>query len=231
VGALPARPAALWVLGTGGACALLYALWRGRRGLRLSDILPAALRGLLVLALVAGGAAVLLFLGPRAGQPVAELPLPPAAPAQRSPLGAPPPALLWITAALVLLASTLAAAWLLRSRSRGRRALDLLGREAEQARSALLGGQDPRSVIVACYARMSAVLAEDRGIERPGSMTAREFGELLGELGLPGPPVRELTRLFEAVRYGPGQPGPAEEARALGCLGPIVDHCRAARGA
>jgi hypothetical protein len=104
-----------------------------------------------------------------------------------------------------------------------------VGLEAERARAALLAGDDARSVILACYARMSEALAEEQGIERPGSMTAREFGDLLGSLGVPRPPVRELTELFEAVRYGRRRPSAAEEARALACLEPIVEHCRTAR--
>jgi hypothetical protein len=222
------RWAVVWVLAAGAGCAVLYAAWRGLRGLRLAGAAAVLGRGLLLVAVVASAAATMLLLGPRPGS-FAGAPLPlPAPPAPRSPLGAPPPAVLWLTAAGLLLASALAAAWLLRPRPPARPALGLVGLEAERAREALLAGEDARGVIVACYARMSAALAEERGIERPGPMTAREFSELLGTLGVPATPVRELTLLFEVARYGRGPPGPAEEARALACLGPIVDHCRAA---
>jgi hypothetical protein len=56
-------------------------------------------------------------------------------------------------------------------------------------------------------------------------MTAHEFCERLVETGLPRSPVRELTALFEAVRYGRRAPTPADEAQALACLGPIVEAC------
>ncbi len=230
-GALPARTAVLWVLAAGGAVVLLDALRRGLRGVRLASALSLALRGLLLVAVVAAVAAALLFLGAPGGPILPEPAPPPAVPAPRSPLGAPPPLLLWLTAAGLLLLTALVAGRLLRKPAQARRALDLVGLEAERARAALLAGEDPRGVIVACYARMSAALAEERGIERPGSMTAREFGELLGSLGVPGPPVQELTRLFEAVRYGDARPGPGEEAAAVACLGPIVEHCERCRGA
>jgi len=230
-GPLAAHRAILWVLAAGGAVVLLHALWRVLRGLRPSRALAVVLRGLLLVALVGLAVSALLFLGPSSGRPVPEIPSPPVAPAARSPLGTPPPLLLWLTAVGLLVAAALVAARMLRPPARRQRTLDLVGLEAERARAALLAGDDARGVIVACYARMSAALAEGRGIERPGSMTAREFGELLGSLGVPSPPVQELTRLFEVVRYGGSQPGAAEEARALACLGPIVTYCRGGREA
>lgn len=228
---VPVSKAALLALAVGTGLLLLYALWCALRGVRLWSVVATVLRGLLAvgaLSLVV----VVLFLFTPPGPVVPSPPaLPPAPPAPRAPLGQPPPLLLWFTAAGVLLASVLAAAWLLRPRPPPRDPLFLVGLEVERAREALLAGGDARSVILSCYARMSALLAEEQGIERPGSMTAREFGDLLGALGIPRAPVQELTRLFEAVRYGAEEVSAAGGDRALSCLEPIAQHCRTARRA
>jgi len=218
----------IWMFVFGVALLLLHALWRSLRGVRLRALVPVVLRGLLLVLGVCMVVGLLTFLRP-SGRVAEPLPLREPPPAARAPLGEPPPVLIWITAAALVLVSLAVAAWLLRPRRPERDPLLLVALEAERARAELLAGADPRSVILACYARMSAVLAEERGIERPRAMTAREFGDLLGSLGVPTGPVLELTRMFEAARYGAGRPGPADEVRALACLGPIVEHCHAAR--
>ncbi len=230
LGQVPVRKAVLFILAAGAGLSLLYALWRALRGVRLWSAVGTAVRGLLLVAAISLGMVALILLAP-SGVVVPSAPAlpPPPPPAPRAPLGAPPALLLWLAAGAVLLASALVAAWLLRPRPKARDPLFLVGLEAERARAALLSGGDARGVILACYARMSALLAEEEGIERPGAMTAREFGDLLGSLGVPGPPVQELTRLFEDVRYGAIRAGAAEEGRALACLEPIAEHCRAAR--
>jgi hypothetical protein len=154
------------------------------------------------------------------------VPLPIHAPSLRTPLGHPPALVVWLTVAGLTLCLGLAAAWLFRPAPPRRGALDLLGLEAERARRDLLSGLDARGVILACYARMSTVLAEERGVLRPGSMTAREFEALLEELGLPGAPVRELTGLFELARYGGRGAAFDQQERAIECLGPILEACR-----
>ncbi len=230
LGPLTVRRLVLWILAAGGALLLAWALWRAVRGADLGAILLAVLRGLLVVGALAGGAVALLLLAPRSqGEPLA-VPVPIPAPSIRTPLGHPPALVVWLTVAGLALVLLLALAWLLRPAPPRRGALDLVGLEAERARSALLLGDDARGVILACYARMSAALAEGRGVERPGSMTAREFEALLAGLGLPQAPVHELTGLFERVRYGGRQPAAEDEARALACLDPIVDACRCAAG-
>ncbi len=225
---LPPSQVALVVLAIGAAALVLHALWRALRGVRLWSLLGTFLRGLLVFAAVALAVLVLLQLVRPGSAPIEIPPALPPAPAPRTPLGDPPSLVLWLTAGAFALASGLAAAWMLRPR----KALDVreaLALEAERARTAILAGADARGVILACYSRMSAALAEDQGIERPGPMTAREFGGLVGSLGVPRSPVMELTRLFESVRYGRQQPTRDEEGRAIACLDPIVEHCRRAR--
>lgn len=226
---VPVRWAVLAILGAGAGAVVLWASWRALRGARLLSLVPAALRAVLLVSAACAAVVAVLLLVPGERARLPEVPLPPPVAAPRSPLGAPPALVLWLTAAGLLAAAALAAAWILRSAPpASRRALDLVAREAESARDALLAGDDARGVILACYARMSAALAEHLGIERARSTTAREFEELLGGLGVPRGPVHELTRLFEAVRYGGSGPTEVEGARALACLGPIVDHCRGA---
>jgi hypothetical protein len=230
IGPLTVHRLVLWILGAGGALLVAWALWRAVRGADLLAILRAALQGLLAIAVVAGAAVALLVLAPRTQVEPLAVPLPIPAPSARTPLGHPPALVVWLTVAGLALALLLLAAWLLRPAPPARRTLDLVGLEAERARSGLLLGGDARGVILACYARMSAALAEERGVARPGSATAREFEAQLAGLGLPQGPVHELTELFERARYGGRQPAEGEGARALACLAPIVEACRAAAG-
>jgi len=69
-------------------------------------------------------------------------------------------------------------------------------------------------------------LQEEYGLERGEAMTAREFERLLQGRGIPYEPVHQLTRLFEAARYGSRTPGPDEEQRAVECLSAIVQYSR-----
>jgi hypothetical protein len=211
--------------------ALLAALVWALRSVRWRALAAAAARALVATTVACGALLVFMLFTPRTGRPALEPQLPPVVESPRTPLGHPPAAVLWLVAAGAVAALGGAAALLARGGPGARRgALDLVGLEAERARAALLAGADALGAIVACYARMAAALTEARGIERPEAMTAREFEGLLGELGLPRGPVHELTRLFEAARYGGRPPTTEQEARAIACLGPIVDACRADRG-
>ncbi len=68
-----------------------------------------------------------------------------------------------------------------------------------------------------CYERMIRLLAR-RGFARSPAATAREFAAALaGRPELHGP-VRELTALYERVRFGGEPPTPAEQARIAGLL-------------
>jgi hypothetical protein len=65
---------------------------------------------------------------------------------------------------------------------------------------------------VVFYERMVRLLAR-RGFPRPPAATAREFAAALaGRPELHGP-VRELTALYERVRFGEQGLAPAEQAR------------------
>jgi hypothetical protein len=125
--------------------------------------------------------------------------------------------------AVLLVASLVGVAWFFWRRRR--RPESPLGRLARDALQALEGGADLKNTVIRCYFQMARVLDEQRGIRRQQSMTPREFERRLEEEGLPGEPVRQLTRLFEEVRYGTRVPGEREERQAIASLRAIVEAC------
>jgi hypothetical protein len=109
-----------------------------------------------------------------------------------------------------------------RSRFPGEQAL--LVQHAEQALSDLTSGGDLRDVVMRCYARMSQVLYQSRNIKRDEAMTPREFESHLAEIGLRDDHIRQLTRLFEGVRYGTQTPDEYARYQAVNCLRAIVQN-------
>jgi hypothetical protein len=101
-----------------------------------------------------------------------------------------------------------------------------LAEEAEEAIQDLYAGKDLRKTIIRCYRDMSLVLDQERSIRRNSAMTTHEFEAMLQEMGLPGEPIHELTRLFEDVRYGNLPAGEADETRAISSLTAIVSTIR-----
>jgi hypothetical protein len=102
-------------------------------------------------------------------------------------------------------------------------ALHELAREAQTALDDLEAGVDLHDVIIRCYVEMGRVLAESRAIERPQGMTPHEFEEQLLALGLPSAPVSQLTRLFEATRYGRQTADPTQQQAAVAALQAIAE--------
>jgi hypothetical protein len=144
-----------------------------------------------------------------------------------------PPAWLVLAAslglALLLSALLVGAVWFLRHRTqRPEGPLEQLAHQAEEALELLRAGSNLKDIVMHCYAEMSRTLDRERGIVRQGSMTPREFESRLAEAGLPGEPVRRLTRLFEQVRYGAKVADAQEEEQALACLAAVVAACRGA---
>ncbi len=115
--------------------------------------------------------------------------------------------------------------WLLLRRRTVEPPLERLAEEAQSAMEAILAGGDLRNIVIRCYAEMSRVLSETRGIQRSLDMTPHEFQAALERRGLPREPVAQLTHLFEEVRYGSRTPGAGEERRALESLAAIVKAC------
>jgi hypothetical protein len=104
--------------------------------------------------------------------------------------------------------------------------MDQLATEAQGAAASIQAGEDFKETILRCYYRMSAVVSSERRIQRQNSMTPREFEFALSRLGMPVTPVRNLTRLFEDVRYGSLNKGKRDEELAVLSLMEIVDYCR-----
>ena len=100
--------------------------------------------------------------------------------------------------------------------------LDFIRREARQTLRELQAGAGFENAILRCYAEMCQILERQRGLQREQGMTAREFEDRLLMAGLPEAPVYELTRLFEAARYGAQPPGGDAEQRAVSCLTQIA---------
>ena len=117
---------------------------------------------------------------------------------------------------------------LLRARGDAAAPMERLAREARVAVDALQADADVRDVVTRCYAEMSRVVREERGLRRENSVTAREFERYLSQRGLPLSPVRTLTRLFEAVRYGANVPGDGARREAIESLRAIAEACRSA---
>lgn len=86
-------------------------------------------------------------------------------------------------------------------------------------------GQDFEDAIIRCYAQMIDVVKKRRGIKRDDAMTPKEFASILENYGLPGTPIRTLTRLFEGVRYGGMQSSVADAFEASDCLRAISAAC------
>lgn len=89
-------------------------------------------------------------------------------------------------------------------------------------------GHDWQGVIQECYLRMSEAVNKNRGIIRQDAMTTGEFARRLEEAGLPVSPVRRLTHLFEAVRYGGKKSSAADIDEAVSSLNAILQVCEEA---
>ncbi len=94
--------------------------------------------------------------------------------------------------------------------------------EAGQAVNRLQAGEDPASVILECYRRMIALVADRSGIENRSSLTPREFAKRLSVRNMDTDPIVRLTTIFEQVRYGERQAAPYRE-EALACFAAVRD--------
>jgi len=81
-------------------------------------------------------------------------------------------------------------------------------------------------VIIRCYAEMSQALQAEKGIKRKEAVTPHEFEKELLAKGFPSHPVKQLTKLFEQVRYGRQQLGKDAKGRAVESLHEIIAFCK-----
>lgn len=208
---------------------MLYVLYQLLRGFDWKLIVD-SLRYVLIISvsLVCLVFLIMLFPDSDTYTPVG-IPIQTPKPVVTSPLGTTPPSLLWLVRIGLLAISVFVVMWVF-TPSPPSSPIDRIGLEAEKARRALTGGMDLKDVILNCYLQMSLALKQDQGIERKDFMTTGEFERLLEAAGMPHEPIHQLTRLFDAVRYGNWQPDATEEQMAFQCLEAIMAYSREVTG-
>ncbi len=97
---------------------------------------------------------------------------------------------------------------------------EILGSITHAARR-LRAGEDPRTVVLFCYQEMIFILSTKGKIDAT-YLTPREFETRLRSLGLSGESIKELTAIFEIVRYA-GRVDDGFAARALAALDAIQE--------
>lgn len=212
---------------TGAALYMLYQLFQGADWKLIIDFLRNAL--LISLGIAALVFLVMLFPNSANYTPVV-IPTARPEPLVTSPLGPTPPAILWAVGIGLLVVTVIVMVWVFKP-SRQQNAMDMVGLEAKKARDALRTGAGLKDVIIHCYLHMSLALKQEQGIERKEFMTTGEFERLLETAGIPHEPIHQLTRLFDAVRYGNGPSNAADEQLAIQCLEAIMVYSRSAGGA
>ena len=210
--------------------AILYSTYKLLTGADWKFILG-LLRSILIICVIFSGLISLILLSSNSANYTSplEVPIPTPEPLATSPLGSAPTPLLWLVGIGLLLISVLAGVWIFASRQA--KPIDLVGSEAKKAWRALQTGSDLKDVIIRCYLQMSLALNKAQGIEREDFMTTGEFESLLKAAGIPHEPIHQLTRLFDAARYGNWQPNAGDEKKAIQCLEDIMLFCHETRGA
>jgi hypothetical protein len=163
--------------------------------------------------------------------------LDPEAAGAAAPVFSPPQVSAWFSYAVALVIVLLVLAFLgwlylawmrIKEMSAAHQPLDELAEIARQSLEDLQAGRNFENAILECYARMSSVVAQKKGLQRDHAMTPTEFASRLTRAGLPREPVEKLTRLFETVRYGAHPVGLAEINDAIASLGSILGYCEEA---
>ena len=133
---------------------------------------------------------------------------------------------LGVVSLIVLLIWWFSRAWArIRELSAAAGPFDAVADIARRSIDELKSGANFENAIVECYARMSSVVAEQKGLHREHAMTPAEFSTRLTRAGLPRKPVEKLTALFESSRYGAQLAGPAEIGEAITSLTSILRYC------
>ncbi len=127
-------------------------------------------------------------------------------------------------ALLVVLILSRIAKSILRRRRNG--ALHQVAKEAHVTLKELHAGADLGSTVLDCYKKMINAVSRERDITRPQDMTPREFVSFLVKGGLPEPPIKQLTLLFERVHYGAKIADAESDRKAVESLEAIVAFCR-----
>jgi hypothetical protein len=133
-----------------------------------------------------------------------------------------------ISLSILLILVWIVYSWQKRARNRRYAPLHAIAGIAQSSLDNLALGRDWGDVIIQSYARMSEVVSEKRGLNRPEAATPREFAERLEIAGLPAEAVGRLTRLFESVRYGAHKSDQSDINEAVACLASILQACGSA---
>lgn len=100
---------------------------------------------------------------------------------------------------------------------------ELLAQAVDSGRRALLGGEDARAAVIACYAAMEESLAAS-GVVRHASDSPQDLLERAVAKGLPaGEAAGALTALFREARYSRHPMDDGHRERAEAALGAIAD--------
>ncbi|MGD2158131.1 MAG: DUF4129 domain-containing protein [Anaerolineales bacterium] len=135
--------------------------------------------------------------------------------------------ILYYSIVLFVFLSLLLGSWMIWRRIRSREvSLKVFANTAQKALDELQAGIEIRNVVIRAYYQMSQVLDQELGITRKDAMTPREFEVKLEGAGLPAEEVQQLTRVFEAVRYGTTQVNWELEHQAITSLTAIIEACR-----
>jgi len=198
----------------------LFCLWMIRR--MSWRLLRQGLSVFGIILLITGGIFFLILFLPKGSlETVAEtLPMP--VEQERAPLGTPPPSLYWLGGGIVCLIAGFLIFYFLSDNNRVRTGESLLKEEFLLMEKKLRHGADFRNTILLCYGNMSRIVCEERKISREKYMTAEEFRDHILKSGMPEEPVRELTSLFERVRYGAGEYNRDDSEEALKWLQVII---------
>jgi len=127
-----------------------------------------------------------------------------------------------LSSAAVLIGAVFFGRWLRRRRQMGAvvDTSELYDSLSEAARRIRLG-EDPYTVVLFCYQEMIRILSKIGHINAT-YLTPREFEKTLAEFGISNEHIRQLTEIFEIVRYG-AKTDESFAARALTCLDAIQE--------
>jgi hypothetical protein len=205
-----------------------YIVYKVIRGASWKEILSSARYVAILGVMILVGIGILFAIGSLRITTLLDVPeiLPPALKLNGPQLAPLNPGMIWLVWIGLCMVIVLLAVRIARWQIQRRRARDPLTLEVERALQALRSGESFKNVIVRCYREMSLVLKKERSIELEDTMTAQEFERLLEARGIPRPPIEQLTRLFEAARYGYRSPTSADEQEAFDCLNAIVQYVR-----
>ena len=143
---------------------------------------------------------------------------------QLSPLGKAPNILVIFIAFILVCLLVLLIVIILRRKKQNTDTPYMIELEAMNAINEIQNGKDLKDVIIRCYHKMCIALQDEQELMREESMTVEEFEKRIEEAGAPQKSVRQLTRLFEAVRYGNWNPGQVDKKNAIKCFNNIIQY-------